>query len=281
MRSLFLFPVFLTTLQAEPIAGAWEGFPEETHVDSWNLFSFDDEWVAPPLWAGPETEENPYAYSFFLGGDAVWFFADTLTANGVLVGDYAAQKILGIDVSVSIDPAEIDFIDLAVLANGPNGWDYYVSNIYTPDDLGETPDWYALTFRFDETWFAVGENDEEVPFLPDQEFLASIQEVGLRAFTSAAATSESFIGIDDFILVPSVESPPLSTSVSDGSFQIAFTPNPGVSATIETLSPGSEWIAVDGQSDLTGPQTFSTPVGPARGLFRVVTEEKLTPVEAP
>ena len=280
MRGFLLFPILVSTLHADPLAGAWETFDEQANTDAWLLYSYDDELSAPPPWAGPDVDANPYAYSYFLGGQAVWFFADAITAGGAFVGDYAAEKISGVNVSVSIDPSEIDFIDLAILADGPNGTDYYLSRIYQPADLGTEPSWYGLSFRFDESWFAL-EGDAFVPFEPDAALLASIQEVGLRVFPTSGVTSESFVGIDDFILMPTVDAPPLSTSVADSSFIMTFTPNPGVSATIETLSPSGQWQQVAGEVDLAGPQIFSTPVGPGTELFRVVTEERLTPIVAP
>ena len=117
-------------------------FQRKTNADAWSLYSYDDQLVAPPLvgWSGPRRQIRTPSL-FFLGGEAVWFFADGLTAQGALVGNYAEQKISGIDVSVNVDPAEINFVDLAVFADGPVGLDYYYSLIYQPDDLGEMPDW--------------------------------------------------------------------------------------------------------------------------------------------
>jgi hypothetical protein len=272
--------VLASSLRADPLAGAWETFPSQANADAWSLYSYDDQIVAPPPWAGPEIDENPYAYSYFLGGEGVWFFADSVTAQGAFVGDYGAQKISGIDVSLNIDPAEIDFIDLVVYANGPLGLNYYYSQIYVPEDFGAMPDWYELNFTFDASWFSL-QNGEFTSFQPDQGFLASIQEVGVRVFPVAGVAGASFVGIDDFILVPTVEAPVLSTSLSGSNFVLDFTPNPGVSATIEKLTPEFDWASVVGQSNLTGPQSFTTPVSPGSGIFRVAAEEKLTKVTSP
>lgn len=279
MRIIVFLPFLIAAVRAETLAGGWEAFPVEANADTWALYSYDDQLVAPPLWAGPDIDENPYAYSYFLGGDAVWFFADEFTVGGVLVGDYAAEKISGVDVSVSIDPAEIDFIDLAIYADGPAGPGYYYSRIYEPADLGTDPTWYDLHFRFDENWFYV-QGGGFVAFKPGAGLLSSVEEVGLRVFPSTGVTSESFVGIDDFILVPTIAAPPLSTSVAGGDFKMAFTPNPGVSATIERLSD-DHWLELPGETGLEGPQVFSTSTAPGTGLFRVVTSEKLTPVAVP
>lgn len=267
-------------LHAESVAGAWETFSSQANTDAWSLYSFDDELVAPPLWAGPESDTNPYAYSYFLGGKGVWFFADGLTANSAFVGDYSAQKISGVDVSVNVDPAEIDYIDLAVHADGPQGQGYYYSLIYQPADLGSTAGWHSLSFSFEDTWFSI-QNGVTTPFQPNQAFLASISEIGVRVFPVAGVSTESFVGIDDFILVPSVEAPAVSTSLSGGNFVMGFTLNPGVSASIEKLSPAFVWKTVAGQSDLIGSHTFTTPVGAGTRLFRVAAVEKLTAVISP
>ncbi len=280
MRSLLAFLILASALRADPIAGAWETFPSQANADGWSLYSDDDGIVAPPPWAGPEIDDNPYAYSFFLGGKGVWFFADELTAQGAFVGDYAAQKIAGIDVSVFIEPAEIDFIDIAVYADGPLGAGHYYSKIKLSEDLGELPGWYSLSFSFDDDWFSLQDGDA-TSFQPDQNFLTSIQEIGVRVFPVSGVTGDSFVGVDDFILVPSVDAPRLTTSLSGDDFVLEFTPNPGVSAAIEKLAPDFEWRSVAGQSDLTGSQTFVTPVGPGTALFRVAAEEKLTQVTSP
>lgn len=280
MQRFAFFLLLIATARGEAVAGAWERFDSEAGTDTWALYSYADELTAPPLWAGPDEDENPYAWSYFLGGQGLWFFADELTADSMLIGDFATQKIAGIDVSVSVDPAQLDFLDLAVYADGPNGPDYYYSRIYQPDDLGTEADWYAIGFPFDESWFSL-EGDDFVPFEPDTQFLSSVGEVGLRVFPADGIGEEGFVGIDDFILVPTDEAPELATSVLDDTFSLTFTPNPGLAATIERLTGSNTWQAVDGQSDLTGPQKFTTPVTPSPGLFRVKTVEDLTPVATP
>ncbi len=225
----------------------------------------------------PDIDPNPYAFSYFLGGKGVWFFAEDFTALGAFVGDYAAQKISGVDVSVNIDPAEIDFIDLAVYSDGPRGPGYYYSLTYQPDDLGELPDWYELNFTFEEDWFYF-RNGQPIALTPDRKFLASIEEIGIRVLPASGVPETSYVGLDDLILVPTVEGPPLSTSLSSGNFVLSFTPNPGVSATIQKLTPGLTWKAVSGQSGLTGAQSYSSTIRPGNAIFRVAAEEELTKV---
>lgn len=280
MRLLLVFLILTSSLRAAPLAGAWETFSTQSNADAWSLYSYDDGLLAPPLWVGPESDDNPYIYSYFFGGEGVWFIADEFTAQGAFVGNYAAQKISGVDVSVNIDPAELDFIDLAVYADGPDGLDYYFSQFTVPEDLGIFPDWYVLNFSFDDNWFSF-HNGIYTPFQPNQKFLRSIQEIGIRVFPEAGVTGNSYVGVDDFILIPKLEAPKLTTSLSGGNFVLQFSPNPGVSASIEKLTPQFTWRTVTGQSDLTGPQTFTTQVRPGSGIFRVAAKEKLTQVASP
>ncbi len=183
-------------------------------------------------------------------------------------------------MSVSVDPEEINYIDLVVYADGPNGPGYYYSLAIFPEDLGDLPDWYDLRFSFKTSWFALRDG-VYTAFQPDQVFLASIEEIGIRFFPSAGVAGNGFVGVDDFILVPTVEAPTLSTSLSGGNFVLSFTPNPSVSATIQALVPMFQWQNVLGKLDLLGPQTFTTPVVPGVGLFRVAAKEKLTQVISP
>ncbi len=270
--------LLITPVAADAVAGAWEAFDTRETTDTWALFAYADELSDPPPWAGTGVDSNPYAYSYFLGGQGVWFFADGLTAGGVLVGDYARERISAIDVSVSVDPAEIDLIDAVVLCDGPNGYGFYYSRIYEPADIGVDPDWYALSFPFDELWFYL-DGEDFVAFRPGAAFLSGVDEVGVRFFPAAGVTDESFVGIDDFILVPTVDAPALDASALGDQFRLSFTPNPGVSASIETYLPASRsWQAVSGESGLSGPRVFTTPIDRASRLFRVVTAESLTPV---
>lgn len=280
MRPILALLILVLSLRADPLAGAWETFTSRSNADAWLLYSYDDGLVAPPAWVDPELDDNPYAYSFFFGGEGVWFFADEFTAQGAFVGDYAGQKISRVDVSVSVDPVEIDYIDLVVYADGPNGPGYYYSLTYRPEDIGEQPDWYELSFSFDESWFSL-QDGVYTSFQPDQDFLASIGEIGVRFFPAAGVTGDSFVGVDDFILVPTVEAPKLSTSLFGGSFVLSFTPNPGVFATIEKLGSDFVWRTIPGKADLIGPQVYNTPAVPGAALFRVAAKEKLTQVTSP
>ncbi len=44
--------ILAAPLHGSPLAGAWETFPTQTNSDAWSLYSYDDQLVAPPLWAG-------------------------------------------------------------------------------------------------------------------------------------------------------------------------------------------------------------------------------------
>lgn len=281
LRFTFLATLILApAMHAAPLAGAWEAFPTQANADAWFLFTYDSGVVTSPTWAGTNIDPNPYVYSGFTGGDGVWFFATDQVAQGVFAGDYGAEKISGVDVSVLINPSEIDYIDLVVYADGPEGLDFYYSLVYLEEDFDAATDWYNLSFSFSESWFSLdGGNFTE--FQPDEVFLASIEEVGLRVFPVIGTSATSSVGVDDFILVPTVEGPELATDVSGNDFVMEFTPNPGVEATIEKLLPDFEWEVVAGETELTGPQIFTTPVDQGTELFRVGVAEKLTQVTSP
>ncbi|MBB5350121.1 hypothetical protein HNR46_000342 [Haloferula luteola] len=275
----FLFLALLPAAHADAIAGAWEGFPTQDNTDAWSLYAYDDDAVAPPLWSGTASDINPYAYSFFLGGDGVWFFADAQTAQGAFVGDYGAQKIEGIDVAISIDPAEIDSLDIAVYASGPIGSAYYYSLASFGEEFEDGPNWYFPHFSFSDEWFYF-QDGEFVAFQPGDGFLASISEVGLRVFPVNGVGEDAYVGVDDFILTPTVDAPLLTTAVDQSQFSLTFELNPGVAATLQTADSTFQWSTVTGQTNLTGSQSFTTPIEETPHFFRVATEEKLTPVSS-
>lgn len=265
-----------------PIAGAWESFATEANAEAWGLYVHASDEYFSPGWVGPEIDPNPYAYSFFDGDDAIEFFADSFVGDGAFVGDYQSQKIRGVELDAYLDPAELDFLDLAVFTNGPGGLRYYYSAIYTSEDLGEETDWYPLQFAFGDSWFYF-EDNEWRSFNPGDDFLTSVEEISIRFFPREGIVTESYVGIDNVILLPTVEAPALTTSVSSGMFRLTFTPNPGVACGIEKLSisPPLSWDEVAGWQDLTGPQLFETPLVEPSGIFRVRAEEKFTQIPEP
>ncbi len=270
----------LLPASANPIAGAWESFATQANADAWGLYLHATDDYTFPGWAGTDIDPNPFAYSFYDGDNAVEFFADSLVGDGAFIGDFASQKIRGVELDAYIDPWELDFLDLAVFTDGPAGLRYYYSAVYSPEDLGDEPDWYSLEFLFDSAWYYF-EDGEWQPFTPDQDFLSSIEEIAIRFFPLEGIATESYVGIDNVILLPTVEAPKLATSVSGGMFRMSFTPNPGVACGIEKLQTSLTWEEVTGQQDLTGPQLFQTPVTPPSGIFRVKAEEKLTQIPPP
>ena len=276
LATLILAPA----MPAAPLAGAGEAFPTQANADAWFLFSYDTEAVTAPFWADAEIDPDTYVYAGFTGGDGVWFIATDLVGQGAFIGDYGAEKISGVDVSVLITPSEIDYIDLVVYADGPLGPDFYYSLIYLEGDFDTATDWYNLSFSFSDSWFSLQDGDFTA-FQPDEAFLASIEEVGLRVFPVTGTSVTSSVGVDNFILVPTVEGPELATSVSGNDFVLEFTPNPGVEAGIEKLLPDFQWQVVAGQTELTGPQIYTTPLEPGTELFRVGAAEKLTQVTSP
>jgi hypothetical protein len=274
MRQLLLFLLTLSQASADALAGAWEAFHTQAATQKWSLYTYGDDLTDAAPWA--DDSENPYTFAYFTEGQGVWFFADSATGGGLLVGDYHAQRISSIDVTVSADPVEIDAIDLAVRTIGPDGEAFYYSGVYEAEDLGDEPSWYPLRFPLDDWWYRYdGENF--VPFVPDATFLSNITEVGIRIFPTQGVTENSYVGIDDFILTPTVEAPVTEPTHADGQFTLSFHPNPGLAATIETYSNANRtWQPVPGQSELTGPQIFTVTVSERSALFRIQADETLT-----
>ncbi len=283
-RALFLLLPW-APLAAEPIPGAWEKFPAAAHAGAWSVNDFRTGMVSAAQWISAETG--------FIAGPlngvpglpcGIWFFTGSEAGGGALSGDFHAAKIRGIRLRYFAAAEELGELDCAIYALGPAGSTFYYSESVLGGSLSPGAEWRGAEFLFDTTWYYVRDGRyEATPVTP--QMLATVSEIGFRFIPKTGLTTATSAGIDDIVLIPTVEAPALEAGSAGADFTLSFTPRPGTACTIRKSAAGdlADWQPVAGQEGIAGssPHLFRTPRSSAKAFYRVTAEEHLTPLSSP
>lgn len=282
-RMMLIFASVLATSPAghAALAGAWDGFGTEDHVDGWSVEDFADNGIYVPFW---EPGDDPFIYSFHTDDEPQVFFTglEEFAGGGAFVGDYFAAGIRAIRVDAFIDwPEDLFELDCAILATGPGGRRYYYSEPYLGEDF-EEDGWWSLNFAFDEDWYYL-DGGLRVTVAVTREMLESIEEIGFGFYPRTGALGLE-AAIDNVRLEPYVTAPLVDTAVENGEFTMTFTPRPGNACFVQKYRMASPqgWSLVPGQQDITGGEhVFRVPVTPGSGIFRVGSDAHYTLIGPP
>lgn len=263
-------------------AGAWEAFLTEEHSRQWGVYDFNDETVSFPDWSA----ENEFISFVGGGNEPIWFFTTEEDYGGQnpFLGDYSASGIAAIRMEVYIeDPDQLNFIDMVVRVEGPDGPVDYYSDIWLGTDF-EEPGWFFIRSPLDAGWYQLdGETNDWEPVEISSATWNSVIEIGVTFHPESDAEESIFAAIDQVILEPTVEAPPLVTSTESGVFTFTYSPAPATLYDIETYDETERsWVIVSGYQDLSGSEAgiFQTPID-HRGIFRVAARERLVPTQIP
>lgn len=262
------------------VAGAWETFPTKANADAWSVYdTFEDDYFIAD-WHNPAVGEK-YAYSFHEGDAPLRIFIDEFgnAGDGALIGDYLAEDIQAIRVSVFINSLQtFSSLDCAIYTTGPAGRRYYYSESFGNSDFSDSG-WWSLRFGFDEPWYYY-DGTRYIPVTVTNQMLSTIEEVGFWFFPIEGVADAGYAAIDDVRLEPKVVAPELRVSATATTFRMAFTPAKANFCVIESWTPGATpaWSDVVGQSYVTGPgeYLFTTPLA-GRGIYRVSSFADYTP----
>lgn len=265
-------------------AGAWETFFDKHNTEAWYVYDYSDGLDYLPVWDG-EQEGDEYAYFSYVGDMGLIFVADERVGEGALIGDYPAERIAGVAADVYIeDLATLDYVECRLLADGPSGRRDYHSAAFFQADFDDGG-WWSLYFGFEWPWFSY-EDGKWVEV--DATTLTNVGEIQFAFVPVVGSVGGSEVGLDDVTLEPTLEAPPLYTSVSAGppaQFRLAFTPGPGLECRVEKMlmTPAGGWDTVIGETEIKGPAEhfYQIPVGPAAEIFRVGADPFYTMVFTP
>ena len=267
-----------TCLGAVP--GAWEQFSTKTNTDAWRVFDWTDSRYYYPEW--DSTAGAEHAWLRHIGDEPLEFSAVENVAGGAVVGDYGAANVAEIACDIYIENlADFAELDCALFTKGPDGVErWYYSIPYKRVDFTGTG-WWTVRFGMDEVW-SYNNGTSDVSVVPDAQFLASIKQVAITFFPRIGATVNRKAAIDNFKLEPKLTPPPIATSTPAGSFRMAFTPAPGLTADLRqmtTVAPFT-WSDVPGQTFIEGPSehVFTTPRDAAAKIFRVEVFPEYVPI---
>lgn len=285
LSALFCLGLGVDTRAGEAVsaaqAGAWESFATEEHSQQWGVYDYFDGVDYFPNWS----EEGEFA-SFLSGGNApLWFFTTQEDYGGQnpFLGDLSAAGVIAIRMDVYVDdPDHLDFIDIVIQVNGPGGPRDYYKEVALGEDFEEAG-WYTVRSALDGIWWAADSGNEWSAFQASSATWDSISEIGVILYPDSDADGPFFAAIDDIILEPRVEAPPLEISIGSGLFTLTYPSSPATLYDIETYDETERsWLIVNGYQDLSGTEagSFQTPVGPW-GIFRVAAREQLIPTLIP
>ena len=283
-------PLYLTvflsaSLAAEPVPGAWEHFSSASNAGAWSVNDFRTGKVSAAQWLSAETGFVAKAMNGVPGVPCgIWFFTGSEAGEGAMVGDFHQAKIRGIRLRYFVSAEELGEMDCAIYALGPAGSTFYYSGSVLGSGLSPGGAWRTAEFGFNTDWYYVEEGAfRSTPVTP--QMLATVSEIGFRFLPKAGITTATSAGIDDVVLVPTVEAPQVLAGSSAGNFTLGFTPRPGTACTILKSQTGdlTNWQAVTGQESIAGSSAhlFQTPRSGPKAFYRVEAAEYLTPVVTP
>ena len=198
------------------------------------------------------------------------------------MGGYGAANVGEIACDVYIENlADFSEVDCSVFTKGPDGVErWYYSVPYTRVDF-ENAGWWTVRFGMDEIW-SYNNGTADVSVIPNAQFLASIKEVSINFFPRVGATVDRDAAIDNFVLEPKRTPPAIATSTPAGSFRLAFTPAPGLTADLRQMTTTAPftWSDVPGETFIEGPaeHAFTTPRDSASKIFRVEVFPEYVPI---
>ena len=260
--------------------GAWEQFSTERNTKAWWVFDWADGEYYRPNW--DSSAGNEHAWLTHIGDQPLQFSAAAGVAAGALVGNYGAANVGGISCEVYIeDLADFAELDCSIFTKGPDGVErWYYSVPYQRVDFTGAG-WWTVRFGMDEIW-SYNNGTSDVSVIPDAQFLASIKEVSINFFPRVGVTVDRDAAIDNFKLEPKLTPPAITTSTPAGSFRLAFTPAPGLTADLRQMTTTAPftWSDVPGQTFIEGPSehVFSTPRDAGAKIFRVEVFPEYVPI---
>lgn len=262
------------------VPGAWEQFSTERNTKAWWVYDWADGKYYSPKW--DSTAGNEHAWLTHIRDQPLEFSAAGNVAAGALVGNYGTANVGEISCDVYIanlpDFAELD---CSVRTKGPDGVErWYYSIPYKRVDF-TAAGWWTVRFGMNEIW-SYNNGTSDVSVIPNAQFLASIKEVSINFFPRVGATVNRDAAIDNFKLEPKLTPPAIATTTPAGSFRLAFTPAPGLTADLRQMTTTAPftWSDVPGQTYIKGPaqHVFTTLRDAASKIFRVEVFPEYVPI---
>lgn len=282
MMKLLCVPLLLlpSVLQAQ-LVGAFETFTHESNANSWVFYDyFTGTDGNPPLWKREGSEADPEIWAEFTQDAGVSLYANQISSDGFLVGDYLSAGVVGIFTNVFVeDTASFDSFEFYFVSDGV----LYYSNYFEVD----TPGWSTAENSFRDNEWYIGVDTDDDGFIDEfvltpitDDILQSVSEIGLNFFPNSTAANGKDVGLDNFTLLADLTpaDPVLKTGSSSGTY--SFMALPGIQYTAEE-SPDlreSGWSEVEPPFEGDGStytHAFSTTM---RRFLRLNTEVLYTEV---
>ena len=257
------------------VRGGYESFTSVDNAESWGLYDYSDGQLYIPAWDFSQID-NPEIYGFVAPNSSISLFADSLSSDASFIGDFSAQNIAGLSCDAYIDNANsllgTDFYFVS-------GGDYYYSGIFVSPDYFSADGWDYLEVSFGVgPWFVFQDGDFVGVEITDA-ILSTVTEVGVDFFSTSDASEDIIVAIDNFTLIPELIVPQVSIVKNGSNIDLGFQRSTGQIYDILDSPDLSGWVALTGQSSITGsgPYTASESLTD-RNFFKVETEAFFTPI---
>jgi len=255
----------LASLSAQEL-GAFASFTEEESSTSWGFLELETFTATPATW-----NESGEISGSFDQDSPISFFADSITSDGVFVGDYTMAGIDTLSCDVFVEDAR-NFSGAEFFILTSEGDIYFSVTFSIP-----TSGWSTLSHSIsNDQWLTFrGDTNELIPAIFTPESLRDVIEVGLNFFASSTEADGEMIAIDNFALLPDLSPPSLKITPGAGETLVSFTQITGISydlAMSTTLQP-ADWTGLDRDtSDLRGEGTFELGItARPKAFFRITT----------
>lgn len=265
MRFLIVF--FLVAPIGAQTLGGFEPFTQKENAESWAFYNYATDQAFNAPW-NFSNSGDPEIYGTFTGSSGVSLFADIMSSNGFLVGNYASAEIDTILCDIFIEDintfSEVEFY---ILASDT----FYYSNPYIIGESG----WTGLTNSLSrDQWYIYDEAEQQFSEAPLTEaVLFEVTEIGLNFYPSSTAAGGRIVAIDNFSLLPDLSSPEIKISTEDSTAKVSFSGIEGIEYTVQNASnlDESSWTNVGNPFEIIGESETNVPMG-NKGFFRILSQ---------
>ena len=253
-KTSFIFYLLLLHVlfrAGSPVFAQQRGY-QETFTGTnagWLIFVEGEEDLFP---AEQDAIVTNFIYSFVFTNRATQLFADSFSSDGKLTGNLLDAKAAGFQADAFADIAgEIETVDI-YFYSAFDGKEYRFGNW----DFLSATNWQTLTAPFFNTnWLADG-----ISGLIPTQALAQVSEVGIAITPVATNTLETYVNLDNFILIPELIEPVFSpddpAGVTNGAPYINIDAQQGQAYTVKwttnLLTASNLWAELPGYIDVPG-----------------------------
>ena len=274
-RLIPLFAVlFAIPLHAQS-RGAVERFNVPENADSWSVYDFAAaDFFFPEFFVGTDDPDLNSIYWLF-DGDNGFSFSSLGASGGAFAGDLAAQRASGVSFWIEVEDASVvDYVEVSF-------YSVTMGRYYYSETVGPENGWQEVTFNFSDRWFIWdGTQYVETPITGN--ILSDVDEFVVGCVPVSTAADGTYVGLDDFTVVPELIVPTLDPVLAGGRIQFSFEEWDAQTYVAQSATTGfgaADWSNQPGALFRSGGNlVLNQPTTGSKRFWRVDTELEFTDV---